>query len=45
MAVPINGMNAQVWSLDDKFSEVLEAAVLNAAELAEYCRRKGLYTA
>src|SRR6201982_1403486 len=27
----------------DKFAVVLETAPLNAAELAEYCRRKGLY--
>ena len=31
------------WSTQDKFMVVLETAPLNAAELAEYCRQKGLY--
>ena len=31
------------WSSQDKFAIVLEAASLNEAELAEYCRKKGLY--
>ena len=29
----------------DKFSAVLETAALNAADLAEYCRKRGLYPA
>lgn len=41
-AVPGDGQNPEQWSAADKFSIVLEAAPLNAAELAEYCRRKGL---
>ena len=38
-----DGKNPEVWSSEDKFAVVLETAALNAAELAEYCRRKGLY--
>jgi len=33
-----------VLSSDEKFTIVLEAAALNAHELGEYCRRKGLFT-
>ena len=43
IAVPADGKNPEKWSSEDKFSIVLEAASLNEAELAEYCRRKGLY--
>jgi transposase-like protein len=42
LAVPGDGKNPEGWSSEDKFAVVLEAAPLNAAELAEYCRRKGL---
>lgn len=31
------------WSTHDKFMIVVETASLNAAELSEYCRQKGLY--
>lgn len=41
--VPGDGQQADQWSSQDKFRVVLESASLNAAELAEYCRRKGLY--
>lgn len=41
-AVPGDGQNPEQWSAGDKFSVVLEAAPLNAAELGAYCRRKGL---
>jgi transposase-like protein len=41
--VPGDGKNPEAWSSEDKFAVVLETAALNAAELAEYCRRKGLY--
>ncbi len=43
VAVPADGKNPEKWSSEDKFAIVLEAASLNEAELAEYCRRKGLY--
>ncbi len=33
------------WSSRDKFAAVLETAALNEADLAEYCRRRGLYPA
>lgn len=42
-AVPGNGNNADKWSTEDKFAVVLETAALNEAELAEYCRKKGLF--
>jgi transposase-like protein len=31
------------WSSRDKFAAVLETAALNGADLAEYCRKRGLY--
>ncbi len=37
-----DGQNPEQWSSADKFAVVLETAPLNAAELAAYCRRKGL---
>ena len=33
------------WSSKDKFAAVLETASLNEADLAEYCRKRGLYAA
>ena len=33
------------WSPRDKFAAVLETAALNEADLAEYCRKRGLYPA
>jgi len=42
MPVPGDGKNPEGWSSEDKFAVVLETAALNEAELAEYCRRKGL---
>lgn len=44
-AVPGDGQNPEQWAATDKFAVVLEAAPLNEAELAEYCRRKGLLVA
>ncbi len=41
--VPGNGKNAEEWSSSDKFGVVLETARMNEAELAEYCRSKGLF--
>ena len=32
------------WTLEDKFHTVLETGTLNETELAQYCRRKGIYT-
>ena len=31
------------WSSRDKFAAVLETAVLSEAEIAEYCRQRGLF--
>lgn len=31
------------WSSSDKFAAVLETAAMNEAQLAEYCRKRGLY--
>lgn len=41
--MPGSGKNAEEWTSEDKFAVVLETATLNASELAEYCRRKGLF--
>lgn len=41
--MPGSGKNAEEWTSEDKFAVVLETAALNASELAEYCRRKGLF--
>ena len=31
------------WSAKDKFCAVVESAAMNEMELAEYCRKRGLY--
>jgi transposase len=43
LVVPGDGKNAEDWSSEDKFSVVLETATMNEAEIAGYCRKKGLY--
>ena len=43
VAAPGDGRNAEVWTSKAKFGVVLETAPLAVAELAEYCRAKGLY--
>ncbi len=42
--LPDGDTGAEGWSSADKFAAVLETASLNEAELAEYCRRRGLYS-
>ena len=42
-ATPGNGQTSERWSSEDKFLIVLETYAMNQAELAEYCRKKGLY--
>lgn len=34
---------AAAWSSKDKFGAVLETAAMNAEQIAEYCRGRGLY--
>ena len=41
--VPADGKNPELWSSEDKFSIVLETSHMSEAELAEYCRSKGLF--
>ena len=41
--MPGDGKQSELWSSADKFRVVVESAGLNETELAEYCRRKGLY--
>lgn len=41
--ISINHKPTSKWSSEDKFHVVLETASLNETELAEYCRRKGIY--
>ena len=43
IVVPGDGRNPESWSPEDKFAVVLETATMNEAELAEYCRKKGLF--
>ncbi len=43
VVVPGNGKNAEDWSSENKFAVVVETLTLNEAELAAYCRKKGLY--
>lgn len=43
LVVPGDGRNPESWSPEDKFAVVLETAPMNEAELAEYCRKKGLF--
>jgi len=41
--LPDAGAGPEGWSSRDKFAAVLETAALNEADLAEYCRKRGLY--
>jgi len=41
--VPADPSNPENWSGENKLAVVIETAALNEQELAEYCRRKGLY--
>lgn len=43
LVVPKDGLNPENWPAQDKFAVVLETAVMNEAELSEYCRKKGLF--
>ena len=41
--LPDASIEPKGWSAQDKFSTVLETAAMNESELAEYCRKKGIY--
>ncbi|MEK5393416.1 IS3 family transposase [Margalitia sp. FSL K6-0131] len=43
VATPGNGQTSDKWSSQDKFLIVMETFAMNESELAEYCRKKGLY--
>jgi len=43
MATPGNGQTSDKWNSQDKFLVVMETFAMNELELAEYCRKKGLY--
>ena len=43
--LPDADVGPQGWSSRDKFAAVLETATLNEADLAEYCRKRGLFPA
>lgn len=40
---PGNGQTSEHWNSEDKFLIVMETFSMNQVELAEYCRKKGLY--
>jgi len=42
-AAPASNAGSDEWSTEDKFLIVIETAGLSETELAEYCRKKGLY--
>jgi transposase-like protein len=41
--LPDGDTTPEGWSAKDKFAAVLETAAMNEAQLAEYCRHRGLY--
>ncbi|PWW09223.1 transposase [Mangrovibacter plantisponsor] len=41
--VPGNSKNSEQWSTEARFAALVETATLSEAEIAEYCRKKGLY--
>lgn len=41
--MPNGDTGAPGWNARDKFAAVIESASLNEEELAEYCRKKGIY--
>jgi transposase len=43
IAVPADSSNPENWSGANKLAVVIETSGLNAEELSEYCRKKGLY--
>ena len=43
--LPAADRGPEGWSSGNKFTAVLETAALNEADVAEYCRKRGLYPA
>lgn len=43
VATPGNGQTSDKWNSQDKFLIVMETFAMNELELADYCRKKGLY--
>ena len=43
LLLPGGDSGPEGWSARDKFAAVLETAAFNEADLAEYCRTKGIY--
>jgi transposase-like protein len=41
--VPGDGKNPDQWTPENKLAVIIETAALNEAEMAEYCRKKGLF--
>lgn len=41
--VPGDGRKPDQWTAENKLAVIIETAALNEAELAEYCRKKGLF--
>lgn len=44
IAIPSGKKSSERWSTKDKFAIVVESAAMSEIELAEYGRKKGLYT-
>ena len=42
-ATPGDGREAEIWNSQDKFHIVIETAGLSEIEIADYCRRKGIF--
>jgi transposase-like protein len=43
--VPGAGKNSEQWPAEARLAVIVETATLSEAEIAEYCRKKGLYPA
>lgn len=41
--MPANSKNPERWNGENKLAVIIETAALNAEELSQYCRRKGLH--
>lgn len=41
--LPASGRSPETWSSKDKFAAVVETAAMNEAEIAAYCRKRGLF--